>query len=125
MEDRSLLEEVRAEEVLGGGGVHQQLVHAPEQQLQAQSAFTTTNHQKQGCSEQATAGTASECNHQVYASIDWQLQRPPDRLHAECKYRRDSMPLGLTGISTPASSMHASLLKHTPALAGTTTMCIL
>ena len=34
VKDCRLLEEVRAEEVLRGGGVHQQLVGTPEQQLQ-------------------------------------------------------------------------------------------
>jgi len=39
MVHRILLEELYAEQVLTGGGVHQQLVYAPEQDLQPKNAF--------------------------------------------------------------------------------------
>ena len=48
MKDRSFLEEVRAEEVLRGSSVHEQLVHASKKQLRAQHALSAADIPKQG-----------------------------------------------------------------------------
>ena len=48
MKDRRFLEEVGAEEVLRGSCIHEQLVHASKQQLQAQHTLSTADLPMQG-----------------------------------------------------------------------------